>query len=266
MKTRLTRPVPTPAQLRSLDEDGFVVLPDFMSPSLLAELRECVESLYAEEGAAAGHEFRQEPGCRRLANLVDKAEVFRRIMCDPRLLQSVRAVLGDDFKLSSINARSVEPNTLDAQPLHCDMGVLPDARGNSVCNTVWMLDDFTAQNGAPRILPGSHRWGQLPEQVLENPHARLPDEVIGTGVAGSVLILNAHAWHAGLANTTTQPRRALHVFFVRRDLPQQQYQRALIRSEIQQQLNARQRWLLALDDPQNDALCRKDSGRSGFLK
>jgi organic radical activating enzyme len=54
--------------------------------------------------------------------------------------------------------------------------------------------------------------------------------------------------------------------FVRRDLPQQQYQRALIRSEIQKQLDARQRWLLALDDPQNDALCRNETGRSGFLK
>lgn len=257
---------PTSRQLQALEKDGAVVLPEFMSRPLLEALRTTIEALYAAEGQAAGKEFRQEPGCRRLANLVDKGEVFRHVLCEPRILQCVRSVLGTNFKLSSINARSVEPGLAAPQPWHCDMGVLPDAQGYAVCNTIWMLDDFTPENGAPRYIPGSHRWNRLPQDALSDPLASHPDEVLATGNAGAVLILNAHTWHAGLANSSPSPRRAVHVFFVRRDLPQQQYQKALVREEVQQQLNAEQRWLLALDDPQNDALSGAGTGQSGFLK
>jgi hypothetical protein len=34
------------------------------------------------------------------------------------------------------------------QPLHCDTGALPDEKGNSVCNVVWIVDDFTAETRA----------------------------------------------------------------------------------------------------------------------
>jgi hypothetical protein len=46
---------------------------------------------------------------RRLANLVDKGEVFERVVSHPRVLEAVRHVLGDNFKLSSFNARSTDP-------------------------------------------------------------------------------------------------------------------------------------------------------------
>src|SRR5688572_22242743 len=89
------RPVtPSQGQKRHLNETGYLILPGLMSAALLARLRQRVEELFAEEGDAAGSEFKKEPGCRRLANLVDKGEVFREVIAEPRILPFVRHVLG----------------------------------------------------------------------------------------------------------------------------------------------------------------------------
>ena len=256
----------TEREKRLLDEQGFVVLENFMSEALLVELRERVEELYAEEGERAGSEFKQEPQTKRLANLVDKGEVFERMIAMPAILEWVRHVLGPEFKLSSLNARSANPHSDWAQPLHADAGAVPDDQGFWVCNTVWMLDDFTAHNGATRMVPGTHRRGALPQAVLADPAAPHPGEVLITGLAGSVVVQNAHIWHGGTANRTGAPRRALHGFYTRRDKPQQQYQKSLLRPETQARLSPELRWLLALDDPRNDELCATGSGMSGFMK
>src|SRR6478736_6484052 len=95
---------------RQLDERGYVVLECAMGEELLGQLRTRVLELFEEEGDRAGHEFRTEEHAHRLANLVDKGEVFRRAIVLPRVLEGVRHVLGPDIKLSSLNARSADPN------------------------------------------------------------------------------------------------------------------------------------------------------------
>ena len=67
-----------------LDEDGYLILEDFVDAGLLARLRDRIEELFRAEGESTGQEFRLEPGCRRLANLVDKGDVFRKIIVLPR--------------------------------------------------------------------------------------------------------------------------------------------------------------------------------------
>ena len=257
-----------PEQRQQLDELGYVVLADLMPAGLLRALRARVGELLTEEGDQAGSEFKQEAGCRRLANLVDKGEIFQQVIAHPQVLECVAAVLGPRFKLSSLNARSVDPDGKRRQPLHVDMGALPDEHGYWVCNSIWMLDDFTTENGATRCLPGTHRRGCLPQDAL-GPEALLqdhPEEVLITGRAGTVVVMNAHLWHGGTANRTPQPRRALHAFYARWDKPQQQYQKQLVRIEVQQALSPPLRRLLALDDPQNDALSADVERRSGFLE
>jgi len=256
----------TAGQREQLDERGFVVLENFMPRDLLEELRARVDELYHQEGDQAGSEFKQEPQTRRLANLVDKGEVFRRIIGMPDILKFVAHVLRGELKLSSLNARSANPHSDWVQPLHADAGALADDRGFWVCNTVWMLDDFTADNGATRMVPGTHRAGQLPQAALADPSLPHPGEVLVTGPAGSVVVQNAHIWHGGTANRTGAPRRAVHGFYTRRDKPQQQYQKRLLRAGTQAALSADLRWLLALDDPLNDELCATGSGMSGFMK
>jgi ectoine hydroxylase-related dioxygenase (phytanoyl-CoA dioxygenase family) len=256
----------TDEERRQLDEQGYVVLETSVDDDFLGALRRRILELFDEEGDRAGHEFRTEEHAHRLANLVAKGDVFRRAIVLPPLLECVRHVLGPEFKLSSLNARSADPHTDAGQPLHVDMSAIPDDNGYWVCNTVWMLDDFTTENGATRMIPGSHKWGRRPQDVLDDPMATHPDEVLLTGKAGSIAVMNAHMWHGGTANRTAAPRLAMHAFYCRRDKPQQQYQKQLLGPEVQVILTPECRRILALDDPTNDELSSAVTVRSGFLK
>jgi len=193
-------------------------------------------------------------------------QVFEQVIRTPPVLECMEHVLGPRFKLSSLNVRSADPDNGGAQPLHSDSGAIADDQGYWVCNSVWMLDDFTKQNGATRMVPGSHRWGTTPDRELADLYAPHPKEVLLTGRAGTVVVMNAHMWHGGTANRTTAPRRAMHVYYTRWDKPQQQYQKRLLRPETQSRLSPLMRRLLALDDPLNDELSSKFSNISGFLK
>jgi hypothetical protein len=253
----------TEADRRQLDELGYLVLPGLMSPELLGRLRRRVDELFAEEGAAAGSEFKQEPGARRLANLVNKGRVFEEVILTPELLDAMAHVLGPRFKLSSVNVRSADPHSPCDQPLHADSAAIVDDAGYWVCNSVWMLDDFTAENGATRMVPGSHRWRKIPPPEMYEPH---PEQQLVTGKAGTVVVMNSHMWHGGTANRTGAPRRAMHVYYTRWDKPQQQWQKKWLSPEVQARLGPEARKILALDDPLNDELCATGSGVSGFMK
>jgi ectoine hydroxylase-related dioxygenase (phytanoyl-CoA dioxygenase family) len=252
----------TEAEKRQLDEQGYVALVGFIDAEWLRELRARLEEVFEAEDQNSGCEFRGEPFSRHADNLVDKGEVFERMVCDPRLLVYVSHVLSDSFKLSSLTARSTNPHAYTAQPLHCDTDRLPDDNGPAIFNSVWLLDDFTCENGATRVVPGSHLWGRLPRSAVRDPKAPYPGEVIITAPAGSVIVYNAHIWHGGTANHTTRHRRALHASFTRRDLPQQQWQRMLLRPETQARIDGMLRYLLALDDAYNDILCAAAAERA----
>jgi len=254
------------AQKSQLDELGYVVLENYLDASRLRELNERIDELFAREGERAGSEFKQEPGAKRLANLVDKGVPFERAIAMPEILDGTGTVIRERFKLSSLNVRETEPHSEDAQPLHADMGAIPDDLGYWVSNTVWMLDEFTRDNGAIRAVPGTHKLGKLPQDVLSDPRAPHPEEALITGPAGTVVIMNAHCWHGGTANRTSKPRRAMHSFYCRWDKPQQQWQKQLLRPETQARLSPALRELLALDDPENDRVTSSNTVRSGFLK
>jgi ectoine hydroxylase-related dioxygenase (phytanoyl-CoA dioxygenase family) len=256
----------TPQDRDHLDRDGYLVIENYMGPKLLGELRQRIQQLFLSEGDNAGSEFKQEEQTQRLANLVDKGEVFQRAIAMPEILERIAHVLGPQFKLSSLNARSANPHSTWDQPLHADMGAIADDKGYWVANTVWMLDDFTEENGAIRMIPGSHRWGKLPQNVLPDPQGSHPEERLITGPAGTVVVMNAHMWHGGTANRTAKPRCAMHAFYARWDKPQQQYQKRLLRREVQEALAPPLRKILALDDPLNDELSSCVERTSGFLK
>ncbi len=253
-------------QLADLDRDGFLVIPGVVPQGMLEALRERIEELFESEGENAGGEFKKEAGARRLANCVDKGEVFEAAIQLPQILEATAHILGPDFKLSSLNVRSTNPMSKADQPLHVDMNGIRDERGAWVANTIFMLDDFMPENGATRVVPGSHLWGRRPQEEMADPFAAHPEQILVTGKAGTLVICDAHTWHGGTANRTNRQRRAMHGFFCRADKPQQQYQKRLLRPETQSRLSPALRKLLAIDDPLNDALSAEVKVTSGFLK
>src|ERR1700722_9995628 len=207
-----------PATQERLDRDGYAPLPGMLTDEQLARARTRVAELAAAAGEAAGREVHQETGTDRLANLVNKDPLFEVCFTDPRLLACLAHVLGD-FKLSSLNSRAALPGQ-GLQALHTEGG--PVGLGPyQVCNSIWLLDDFTSGNGATRVVPGSHRLTVSARDVMPDTSAPHPDEVKLVAPAGTVVVFNSHLWHGGTLNRTGSQRRAAHSYFTRRANGQQ---------------------------------------------
>ncbi|MBU10411.1 MAG: phytanoyl-CoA dioxygenase [Gemmatimonadetes bacterium] len=226
-----------------LDEQGYLPLPEIMNHAQVDALRTRFDELVEEEGENAGTEVHQEAGTNRLSNLVDKGEIFEICFTHPRVLAAMRHVLGPDFRLSSLNGRAALPGQ-GLQGLHADWGTGVEPGDYYVCNSIWLLSDFTEQNGATRVVPGSNRSGQHPKDALDDPTAPHPDEVILTAPAGTVVVFNSHTWHGGTLNRSDEPRYGLHSYFTRRDQRQQTAQKALLSEETKARLSEAARVIL----------------------
>jgi ectoine hydroxylase-related dioxygenase (phytanoyl-CoA dioxygenase family) len=231
-----------PAVAGQLDRDGYAPLPGVLSGEQMAAMRARLAQLLAAEGAQAGVEVHREAGTDRLADLVNKDPVFWICFTDPRVLACIAHVLGA-FKLSSLNFRAALPGR-GHQALHTDWGRPIPPCEYQVCNSIWLLDDFTANNGATRVVPGSHRLGVPPRDALPDPAADHPDQVQLIAPAGTVVIFNSHLWHGGTRNRTGRPRRALHSYFTRRGNPQQLNQKKYLRPETLAHLSTPERFIL----------------------
>jgi ectoine hydroxylase-related dioxygenase (phytanoyl-CoA dioxygenase family) len=225
-----------------LDRDGYAALPGILSQAQLAAIRSRLAELLALEGDKAGLEVHQETGTDRLADLVNKDPAFDVCFTDPRLLACVAHVLGD-FRLSSLNFRSALPGS-GSQPLHTEGGPVTDPAQFQVCNSIWLLDDFTADNGATRVVPGSHRSGKSPRDEMTDVSAVHPNEVLLLAPAGTVVVFNSHLWHGGTLNRSSRPRRAMHSYFTRRANGQQLDQKKYVRPETLARLTPAARFIL----------------------
>lgn len=230
-------------EIAFLDENGYLPLPNLLSSQQVQAIATRLEQLAAAEGDQAGLEVHQEAGTTRLANLVDKDPLLEICFTHPRVLAAIAHVLQNDFKLSSLNARFALPGE-GLQHLHADWrGAVPPGE-YEVCNSIWLLDDFTAENGATRVVPGSHNSGKTPREVMDDPKGRHPAEIVLTAAAGTVVIFNSHTWHGGTLNRTAQPRRAMHSYFTRRHNPQQTDQRKHLSAATVARLSEEARFIL----------------------
>jgi ectoine hydroxylase-related dioxygenase (phytanoyl-CoA dioxygenase family) len=224
-----------------LDRDGYAPLPGVLTDGQIAAIRARLAELTAAEGQNAGLEVHQEAGTDRLADLVNKDPVFEVCFTDPRVLASVAHVLGD-FKLSSLNSRAALPGQ-GLQGMHAEGRPVGPGPYN-VCNSIWLLDDFTADNGATRVVPGSHRLTVSARDAMPDTSAPHPDEVRLVAPAGTVVVFNSHIWHGGTLNRTSRSRRAVHSYFTRRANGQQLDQRKYIRPETYARLSPAARFIL----------------------
>lgn len=114
-------------------------------------------------------------------------------------------------------------------------------------NCIWALDGFTATNGGTRVVPGTHRATRAPGEVLPDPAATHPDQLIALCPPGTVLVNNSHTWHGGTTNTDGTPRRTLHSYFVALGHPQQLDQAEYLRERTAARLSPAARRLLLGD-------------------
>ena len=194
--------------------NGFTVLPGMLTPGECAEAQSALERLTDEErdlpGAPVGAHGMQ------VYNLMNKARVFERVYQIPPLLRVIRHFLGDDAVLSSTQAHIVYPGAPD-QGLHSDgsqtgpnyavSAADGDRRITShvlAFNVVFCISDYTRQNGATRVVPGSHRI-----DALGVPRGRVPGEFVVEAERGSVVMFNISTWHGSSEHTGDAPRYAV---------------------------------------------------------
>lgn len=230
-----------------LDENGYLILEDVMTDKQVQAFSRRLDELAAEEGDDAGKEFHQEAAAVRLSNLIDKDPIFEQCVTTPQVLAAVRHVLGHRFKLSSLNSRSTLPGR-GRQGLHADWDFAVDPGDYYVCNSAWLISDLTPQNGATRLVPGSHRSGKLPTDAMEDESLDHDDQIQLIAPAGTVVVFNSHTWHSGMKNKTDALRKVVHAYFCRRSEPQQTNQRQCIRKKTISRLSQEVRVILDVDD------------------
>ena len=201
------------AQKKALDEQGFLILPGLLDRGQLAELRETFDRLVAEPRDP--DTTRQESGTRHIGNLVNQGRPFERLYTEPKVLAAVYHVTGQEFRLAQVAGRDPLPG-FGQQGLHADWPARQPHEPFQAVNSIWLLDDFTAANGATRLVPGTHRLTTRPPKAVLQPTYTHADQISAVGSAGSVLVFNAHLWHSGMVNRSAGSRRSINCFYTPR--------------------------------------------------
>ena len=191
-------PVVAAADLAAVQRDGYVVLRNMLTPDELIEIKESVAPLLDRVGRNnfEGHRT------RRVYSVLNKTRACDRIADHPRVLALLDRLLLPNYLLSMLQVIDILPGE-KAQMLHIDEGFYPLPRPRKALGaaTIWAIDDFTADNGATDIIPGSHSWDDsLPEEADREP-VIMP--------AGACVFFLGTLWHGGGANRSRDSRLAL---------------------------------------------------------
>ena len=213
-----------------LDEHGYVVLREALTPEQANALRDRSAELAETEKVGDGEHVYFDGQAQRVWNLVNKGRIYEEMIQLPQVLALHEHLLGDDCILSSFTVNLIGPGA-PAGGLHVGLsaGAFPAAGAAfAFCsNTIFVLDDFTPENGATQIVPGSYKRGRPPEPEKEY------DDVIQLDARkGDIVIIHGATWHSSGANRTRQERMILLGFFCRSFMKPQQDQFRLASPEV----------------------------------
>jgi ectoine hydroxylase-related dioxygenase (phytanoyl-CoA dioxygenase family) len=195
------------AMIAQLAENGYAVIEEAIGADDLAQLRVRLDEQMAGE-EAQGQIFSDIGQNRRIFNLINKGRIFRELALNPVALAASRHLLGKEFLLSSMTANIVQSPGL---PQYHHRDQLPDFRCPVVVQLLWTLDDFTAENGATRVIKGSDKWGPDLSPFDQDQLEALAQPIIAP--AGSAIIFGGMTVHSAGANNTTAPRRGILTYY-----------------------------------------------------
>src|SRR5262245_64218456 len=175
----------------ALERDGVAVVDRLVAPDVMDRVRTELQP-YLDATAAGPDEFSGR-NTRRTGGLVARSATCRELVMHPLVLGAVGNVLEhlSSFQLHLTQVIAIDPGE-PAQPVHRDQWAydfFAFPKGFEVqCNTIWAMTDFTAENGATRVIPGSHRHADRLEY-------KESDTVPAEMERGSVLFYTGALYH-----------------------------------------------------------------------
>ncbi|WP_050493472.1 phytanoyl-CoA dioxygenase family protein [Streptomyces sp. NRRL B-1381] len=225
--------------LAALHEEGCVVLPDVLDHGELREIADRLNGVAESERKDGTAWFSN--GNQRVFNLLNRGQGFVDLIDHPVALALVKGVLGADALLSSITANIAQPGNVP-QLLHTDQQYVQAPWFHPLTlNVVWMLDDFTPENGGTRYVPRSHVVGAPPltEEIATVPLV---------GRAGGIALIDGRVWHGtGVNRLACEARRGIFAYYCAPYLRQQENVHRSLREEVRSGLSAEQQRLLGYD-------------------
>jgi phytanoyl-CoA dioxygenase PhyH len=230
----------SPHAARELHEQGFTIVPGPVPATGLDQY----SVAYDRDAAVADPSDVSVRSSTRINDFVNRGPEFDGIYIFGPLLAACAAIIDRPFKLSGMRARTLESGA-PVEALHID--VKHGAKDWPIVGGILMVDAFSADNGATRFVPGSHRWPADPMESLPNPKDPHENQVLACGPAGSLIIFNASTWHGHTENRSKTRRRSIQAHFVARDAQDFTDHGPRMRTETMQRIGSLARYVLDVD-------------------
>jgi ectoine hydroxylase-related dioxygenase (phytanoyl-CoA dioxygenase family) len=227
-----------PDPIEVLQRDGYVVLERAIDRAAIDELIAALAP--HEHDRPMGRNAFEGRRTHRVYSLAGKGAPFQRLAEHPDVLALVDRTLLPSCLLSTEQSIRLYPGE-QAQRWHTDDAFyfIPRPRAMTLALTViWAIEDFTADNGATQLIPGSHRW------AMELPDAHDHEVVPAVMPAGSALVFDAALWHRGGANRTSRTRLAISPQYCQPFLRPQESQLLIVPPDAARGCSERMRALL----------------------
>ncbi len=192
-----------------LKRDGAVIIDSVLSAremdAVAAELKPWMDATEFGPDDFSGRRT------KRTGGLVARSPKCRELVMNQLVLGVAEELLSHaaSFQLHLTQVIAIAPGE-PAQPIHRDQWAFdffPFPKGYEVqCNTIWAMTDFTEENGATRVIPGSH----LLEDKLQ---FKLEDSVPAEMKKGSVLLYTGAVYHGGGANQSNATRAGINITY-----------------------------------------------------
>jgi ectoine hydroxylase-related dioxygenase (phytanoyl-CoA dioxygenase family) len=227
--------------IAKVESEGFTIVENAIEPALVDELVAAIDSLHAALSVSPAANLFEGLATLRVYNLLARARVFEKVPVHEAILPIVERVLDQGCLVSSLSSITILPGER-AQPIHADDQLIPLPKPHVplVCNTMWALTDFTEENGATRLVPGTHKADSNPELTLDDSVHKTIGAVMKKG---SVLIWNGSLWHGGGANKTNERRIGLAMNYCVGWMRQQENQQLGIPIDVAKHFSPRLRKL-----------------------